>query len=54
MSDELDRDAESRKNRNAPGARARTPRVTRSTRHSKKPVSGFGGSHQRRNKHWNW
>jgi hypothetical protein len=34
-------------------SRLRPPRATRSTRR-KKRATGFGGAHQRRNKHWSW
>lgn len=34
--------------------RATAPRASRSTRFKKKTSTGFGGSHQRRNKHWSW
>jgi hypothetical protein len=55
MYEAQDGDDESRKKRRIPNSRLRVPRATRSTRHRTKSTgSGFGGTHRRRNKHWNW
>jgi hypothetical protein len=54
MNDETDLPAESRRSRLTVSARPKTPRAARTLRDKKKAATGFGGSHQRRNKHWSW
>jgi hypothetical protein len=54
MNDETDLQAESRRSRLTISARPKTPRAARTGRNKKKVATGFGGSHQRRNKHWSW
>jgi hypothetical protein len=53
MYEELDSEDEGKKIRREKTTRLRSPRAARSTRR-KKTSTGFGGSHQRRNKHWSW
>ena len=54
MFEDKDLEDDPKRSRLAQNARARTPRATRTTRLKKKTVTGFGGSHRRRNKHWSW
>lgn len=54
MNDETDPQGESRRSRLVVNARPKTPRAARTARTKKKAATGFGGSHQRRNKHWSW
>ncbi len=46
-------DDEQKRPRSTKASRLRSPRAARSTER-KKSSTGFGGKHQRRNKHWSW
>jgi len=56
MHDELDLKNDPNNSRHARSSKVRTPRASRSTRRAKKTAAAatVGGSHRRRNKHWNW
>lgn len=54
MNDETDLPVDAKRSRLTVSARPKTPRAARTARIKKKSATGFGGSHQRRNKHWSW
>jgi hypothetical protein len=54
MNDDMDLPAEPRRSRLTANQRPKTPRAARTGRNKKKVTTGFGGNHQRRNKHWSW
>ena len=54
MSDDANSyDEERTHRRQYKNARSRSPRAARSTQRKKRTI-GYGGTHQRRNKHWSW
>jgi len=57
MRDEMDGFEDQSRRSRVPNSRQKSPRATRSTRHSKKPGAAggsVGGINRRRNKHWSW
>jgi hypothetical protein len=54
MNDDTDLADESKRSRLTANSRPKTPRAARTAQVKKKPATGFGGSHRRRNKHWSW
>ena len=56
MYEELDSENEGNRFRRQTHPNSQTPRASRSSRTKKKPTTAktVGGTHNRRNKHWNW
>lgn len=54
MDDHLDPPEGPRRSRQQEPSLSRANKIKRAVRPKKKNSAGFGGVHQRRNKHWSW